>query len=926
MRESPFVGRGAELARLREELAATRDGARLLFVTGEAGVGKSRALAEFQIQARPRARFLVGRGSPLGTGIPFSVIVEALESHLRGLDADAVRALCPARIAMLREILPSVAAAITEGPSAPSRLATFEALLCVMTAIAADRPLVLVIDDAHRADPSTWELLGYVARNPPRAPLLIVATLRDGGIDADDAIAATLRVLLKDGLAAELHVGPLAKDDVSALVTRSLGVDATPGTAGWLYERTRGNALFTTAIIEQLHDDPTRRQVPQSVRAHVESLTAGLSDEGRELLSVAAALGGAFSVRSIAGLVPGAGRKLDELARRGLVSERGTEGEARYDFGHPLVQEVTYDALGSARRRELHEWLSRALAGETLAVRAYHAARGALPNDAAALAIIWDAAREAERAQTHREALEHLSALRRLIPTDAPERATALDEIGWQAAEAGAFAIGIEAINELLERTDEASAKAVLHMRLASLLSAGPGDLAAAEVQAREAVRLFGVAGAEDRLASATNELAWIRGEAGDLQAQIDGSRDALARAEALGDETLTLHALGSLGFAYMGERPELAVETLRRSVSLAVARRDQVQIGWHTGGLALALLCAGRTEEATRVLDALLDHGSSPSAIPYVIRVFLNWFVGRWDQALADHRVVQALHPGEIPVYAAWSATIAGLIEIARRDDVAGERHLEQGTRAYARSDFYFQGVLHDWALGSARALLGDHAAARERLDRASARAVSMNAPAIECFVLPDLVVSLVAVGDIGTARGAAARARKIATTLSTALSAASASYAEGLVAHAERRSSAARASLREAADVWATLGLRTLEARALEALARAHEGADAIRIATDAARIYSSIGAVRQEERIRAELRGRGTAGRRSAQAVGELTPREREVVTLVREGLSNREIGERLHVSERTIETHLAHIYGKLGVDNRRDLARR
>ncbi|TMC29710.1 MAG: hypothetical protein E6J27_04870, partial [Chloroflexi bacterium] len=110
----------------------------------------------------------------------------------------------------------------------------------------------------------------------------------------------------------------------------------------------------------------------------------------------------------------------------------------------------------------------------------------------------------------------------------------------------------------------------------------------------------FVAAGADDRVASALNELAWIRGEAGDISAQIEGSRDALVRAERLGDETLTLHALGSLGYAYAGlGRGEEAVDALRRGRAIATARGDRVQSAWHTGALGLALLCAGRIDEA---------------------------------------------------------------------------------------------------------------------------------------------------------------------------------------------------------------------------------------------------------------------------------------------------------------------------------------
>jgi DNA-binding NarL/FixJ family response regulator len=925
MKAAPFVGRTAELARLQDELAAVRDGAQLVLLTGEAGVGKTRLLAEFQTLARARARCLVGRGSPLGTAIPFSIVVEALESHLRTLPAAQLASLCGPRLGALRGVLPSVAAALHgQMAETPSRLATFEAFICLLEAIAADRPLALILDDAHRADPSTWELLQYLARNAPRAPLLVVAAVREGSERADD-LDATIALLLKDGLATELRVEPLARADLDALAARTLGPDAAQATlADWLFERTNGNALFATALLDDLAADRDRHEVPRSIRAHVEALTAGLEPEGREVLATAAALGHSFSLATIARLIPAdAGRWLDDLVRRGVLHERTRDGESTYDFGHPLVQEVTYDSLGAARRREMHEALARALVSEPAAVRAYHAARGALPGDTAAIALIWEAAREAERAQAHREALQHLAALRRLIPAGSPDRDAVLDEIGWQAAEGGEHEVGIGALRDLLATRTDARERGVLRMRLASLLSVVPGDLATAEREASEAVRAFTEAGAEDRLASALNELAWIRGERGDIDAQIAGSRDALARAEALGDETLVLHALGSLGYALASRGDAAGADALRRGRSIAIARGDLGQSAWHAGAFGLALLFAGRLDEATRVLDAHLAEGPSPSAIPYANRALLNWLLGRWEQTLADQRAVQALHPGSLPAYAAWSASLAGLVEIAMGREAAGQRHLEQGGRFYALSDFYWHGALHDWALGNARVLAGDLRGAQERLSRAAARMSGMGALAIEVFVVPDLVEVRVDLGELTEAREAAERSRSVAVSLATALASAYASYAEGLVQHADGKTTAARMSLQTAADIASSSGLRVLEARALERLARTYDGAERVRHATDAARMYAALGARRHEERVVAELRGLGAAGRRSAQAVGDLTPREREIVALVRGGLANKEIAERLGVSERTVETHLAHVYSKLGIEGRREL---
>ncbi|HEY6957663.1 MAG TPA: LuxR C-terminal-related transcriptional regulator [Candidatus Limnocylindria bacterium] len=607
--------------------------------------------------------------------------------------------------------------------------------------------------------------------------------------------------------------------------------------------------------------------------------------------------------------------------RRGVLRERTDAHETVYDFAHPLIQEVAYEAIGAARRRELHERLSAALSDAPLAVRAYHAARGALHGDATAIAILRDAAREAERTQAHREALQHLAAARSLLPVETRERREVLDEIGWQADEAGEHATGIDALRELLADAPTAD-RASLHMRLASLLASGPGDLAGAEAEANEAIRLFEAAGAVGQQASALNELAWIRGEGGDLAAQIEGSREALRRAEALGDETLALHSLGSIGYALASRADADGPDLLRRSVAMAVARGDRAQVAWHTGSLGLALLSTGRIDEATRVLDDLSDAGDVRSAVPLAHRVLLNFLLGRWNLALADHRAIEALHPGTLPAFAGWTATLAGLVETLMGQEAIGARHLEQSARLYARSDFYWHGGLHEWARGVVDALRGDLRSAETRMSRGIERARAMGARPIEIVMVPDLVELRSNAGDMTGAGVAAARADTLAAELATVLASAHALYAHGVFAAAKGRRDAA-GTLRQAADLAASVELRPLRARALEQLARLSEGNERVRTMSEAARMYASIGATHYEERARAELRGLGAAGRRSAQTVGALTPREREVVALAKQGFGNKEIAARLDLSQRTIESHLAHIYGKLGVTGRDEL---
>ena len=184
--------------------------------------------------------------------------------------------------------------------------------------------------------------------------------------------------------------------------------------------------------------------------------------------------------------------------------------------------------------------------------------------------------------------------------------------------------------------------------------------------------------------------------------------------------------------------------------------------------------------------------------------------------------------------------------------------------------------------------------------------------------LLLPDLIESLAAADLHTEAERWADRAEQIAGELGTPFAWAAAAHGEGLA-----RGSAD--ALKRAADGYAELGLPFLRARALERLAE-EDAAGRVEALAESARLYAGLPAPRAAERVKDALRSAGGAGRRAAQRVGELTPREREVAALARRGLPTTEIAGRLHLSERTVESHLARIYAKLGVSGRRELGDR
>jgi len=892
VRPVPFVGREQELQVLQAELELTQSVGRAAVVVGEAGIGKSRLLNELARRNSRRVTVLTARGSPVSTAIPFSVFAEAVESHLRRLDPAEVMALGGRRLVDLKEILPSIAVALETTPSpVTSRLRILEAVRSLLEALAAPRPVILAIDDLHQADPSSWECLNYLVRNPPAARVLLVAAVRSEELFGNPQLASLVATLLKDGLAAEVRLEPIDRVQVAALTRRLLpAADADLGE--WLFLRARGNLLYTIALLEELAVDPSRRVVPVSVQEGVRIALQELPEASRRVIEAASVIGHTFSLASILAMLPAASADdIHHLVRRSLIAENKRGQAPGYDFAHPLVQEAIYVGLGPARRRELHLLAARTLASEPIGVRAYHVGLGALPGDVEAVALLRQAARTAEHTHAHREAIAHLNkALEMLLTGDAVQRVELLDEIGWQSSAAGDHVSGISALEALLPLVrDDALESGRTHVRLASFLATGVGDLPAAERHVTTAVQLLSDDDGHRLLPAALNESAWIHGEGGDLDRQIAESLEAARLARVTGQAEVLMHALGCAGHALALEgRIGEALPVLQESLALARASGDRGQVGWHTGALGEALLSAGRIGEAAELLDSLLDAEPNPSDVAYFSRARVNWFRGRWDVVLSDAHMVQALNPTALSMHSAWTLALAGLVltGMGRRDEAV--TLLSQAERIYAERDFYCFSAWHDWASGCAAWVSGDLERARERLERSVARLERMGARAAVAQILPDLV-------QFERATGGESRAQVW-----------------------ERRAQ----ELGGQTAMWNEVPVR--RARQLELEAVRGKVADRDEKLAAAARLYASLPMPVEEQRLLALLRTTGIQGRRAARGAGSLSSRELTVARLAAAGSTTKEIGTKLGIGERTVETHLAHIYSKLGVSGRQELA--
>jgi DNA-binding SARP family transcriptional activator len=373
----PFVGRGAELGRLRSAFAESAAGLRrTVLVAGEAGIGKTRLGAELAALAGAEgATVLAGRCDQY-PGVPYLPLREALGRHLAAAPPERLRALRGPEAAELARRWPELAWRLPTAPAPPradpraDRYLLFEAVSWLLEAVAAGGPLLLLVDDLQGADEASLLLLRSLAHAPRPARLLTVLLYRDDELPARASLAVALGDLLRAPGAELLSLGGLATEDVAALAEAAAGGPLTAAEAelaGALQERTRGNPFLVDALLRHLAEsgglgsgrlaadgvERAVRDVPDSVRWVVGQRLAGLGGAVEYVLGAAAVLGDEFDL-VLLGQVVDLGpdsllSTLDRAVAARLVEERpGAPG--RYAFHHPLVRDVLYHGLPAGER------------------------------------------------------------------------------------------------------------------------------------------------------------------------------------------------------------------------------------------------------------------------------------------------------------------------------------------------------------------------------------------------------------------------------------------------------------------------------------------------------------------------------------------------------------------------------------------------
>lgn len=948
-----YVGRGRQTAALdREFERAARGEFRCVLISGKPGIGKSRLANEFLKRKGTAATGLTARGHALGSGTAFGLWAEAIDQHVRGRSADQVRELCGGLIDDLAGLLRTAAALYGGWRSdvAPARLCGGMATL--LSNVAREHPVVVVLDDAHLADASSWEALGYLAENLSDIPILVLAVLRLRELPEGSAGWRVIVSLEQDGVLSRLNVPRLRREDLGELAGRAIGRATPPATlVEWLDHESHGNPLFAGALLDALvgqgadPEAPELDSTPLFLADWIRTRLHELNDPARELAEVLAVVGRQIDLTELRGFSHHRTEVVEDALRAlmdvGLVTEHRRATNIGYEISHPLVQDTIYDDMDAARRRAQHRRMARASTADRPDEAALHFARAAAPGDAEAITAVIGALRHTWSQQTYPEAFQILRAIAELIPAGDRRWLDVLDALpldGTWTAVYNRINIDVDAgirtfreIDRVLGASDAADPgrRASVQLRLAGLLGWGRGEIEEATTLLSSAQEMFGSSGSAEWSLVAANELSWMYALAARYPKQAESASWTLSQARELGDATVEMLALGSLGNAeYVRGRFADAEAALRRNIELALDADEVGRLAYGLAVLGVTFALEGRMREGQALVDEAFElRAASADPLALGIRTQMAYLAGDIPLVLELGAKLLALYGG---ILQGWPAAWLSAAAVEAGDLPLAHRYAGTSSRILTRRLWMMKEDL-DRALGLASWAQGDLSDAVSRFKAAAVTLLDDGAIPYAAFLLVDLAEAALDADDVSNAQWAADRSADVAERIDrdhyrgcAALTAACAALAAG------EREGAVKAA-REAAERFDGSGYRALEARSLGLLGQAlapSERPIAISTLRRAGDLFSEFGASWRRDRILTVLDDLGKPGRRAAAALrgpGALTHREREVATLAAQGLTAKRIGAELHIGTRTVETHLAHAYAKLGVRSRVELAR-
>ena len=927
-------GRATEIAVLGDAVDRVVSGRpAVVLIEGEAGIGKTRLLAGVLEDARGRGmQVAAGRAEELERTRPFGLVAAAFGCVRSSPDPRR------AAIAALLATRGGDRGPITVTSDPGLRFRAVDAFADLAEELALAGPLVIGVDDLQWADPSSLLTLAAVSRRLAYLPVALIGCLRPSPrIPELDRLAG----LLLDAGGRILAVRGLTERAVAELVAEAVAAVPGPGLLAGI-SGAAGNPLFVTELLGALAQEGAietaggRAEVaevtlPPTLRLTILRRLSFLSEDSLQALRAASILGSSFTVTELSVTMARPALELSVVLAEGIAGRVLEEYGAVIRFRHDLIRDAIYEDLPLSVRRGLHREAGQRLAqtGAPALQVAEQLARGAGQGDAEAIGWLTRAAREAAARSPDIAAslLERAAGL--MAPAD-PGRDRLLAERASSLMVSGRNADALAACRSLLDRDLDPKVDGPVRICL--------GRALLAQGQVRDALQELEQAGSSPALPGAERAAArawagFARMSLGDLDGAAASAEQARSAAAAAADHltvsvAMTTLARVSESRGHLRDALQITDEAMHLADESPGRLGHRYPIRATRGHILIEL---GRPEEARSALGAGMriseEIGVRWPLLLYQGFLALERFItGEWDDAIAELEASFEL-ADEIQTVVARAHGILSLISLHRNDLSRAEEAAGAAARDLAR---WGPGYLTTWAawpralIQEAGGELGQALATMTGAwDTCARLGLALDYPAVGA----DLVRLALAAGDIGRARDASAAVTEVAARNEVPWMTGAALRCRGLI---EDDAEILQAAAVACAGGSRPLGLALACEDAGAAFARQGRLDRARPLLDQALGIYERLGAARDLARAEATLREagirRGRRGTRGRPQIGwaSLTPAEHAVAGLVAEGLSNPQIGERLYISRRTVQTHLAHMFAKLDIATRAQLA--
>jgi DNA-binding CsgD family transcriptional regulator/tetratricopeptide (TPR) repeat protein len=942
--QSPvLVGRDSQLGLIERRLADAATGAgRLLFVAGEAGIGKTRLLGSAARRARRSGFAVVHAAAFPGDAQSYAGLLLDLASSMASAQEPVLSDVGRILASRARALPPG------EGDAHHQRRLLVQDLADLIVGAHVGRPTLIILEDLHWADELSLDVLGHLAARLAARPVLVAGAYRSDELYPRLPMRELRARLVGQRLAEEVRLPRLTLGQTASMTSATLGRPAPAQVVAAIQERSDGIPLHIEELLAAITDEALMPQANAAVQAAAVPDTLGdavlsraqrLGAAARSVASAAAVIGRSFDFDLLTAVTGGAPDEvadaLRELQDAYFVLPGADAGS--FDFRHALIRDTLYADAGLAQRRRLHERVAR-----TAVARGYrdafvsaHFEQAGQPQEAYRHAV--DAAAEAAVISAHGEALDLYRRAVRNLPADlaALARARVFTALGDEAAAAddnAAAAGAYRMAHELTTAAGDVRAAAALVPRMVAV-----GHLLGDDLTTRVGT-LQATLDSLDGLPGADGERAQLRaGMAAAymldrrLDEAIDHGERGWEESQRTGDEPTALNVAATLGSVLVfAGRMEEGWRMLEDAIARAAGAHREAEAA---RAYRMLTSCASVLVEYDRAERWMAD------GIGYAGKVELwnhrhymashlahvQWCTGDW--AAAAQTAQQALADGRGGITTQITAQyVLGYLALGRGDWDTATTLLEEAFTLGERMAELQRLSPPLWGLAEAARCQGDHQTALALCERGYRASASVTDAA---YLFPYLLTGLrahLALGQISAAEdwldrvGAIITARAIPGTLPAI------GHGRGLILLSYGDAGAAHQALASARTAWqvrrrfweGTWALLDLAAAAVKT--RRH--GEAAQLADQARTAAAAAGACPLADAAAQFLTSLHQG--RPASPWHPLSDREFEIARLITGGLTNKQIAEQLVLAPKTISAHVAHILTKLGAARRAEIA--